>query len=162
MSRKATSIEHELDQLKKRAPAPDFLSRKRSLYFKQVSDLASLLKPEVNRELGREASSDIATEWLELAKQALTSIAPELPQGLEQRREFKDAEEQVHKGLTEQFLKDALKTSEDEVDSHTRELAQCVLSNWISILEHAKQDNLGKTLSLSPNALPDSVDRNAI
>ncbi|MCI0627699.1 MAG: hypothetical protein L0387_39620 [Acidobacteria bacterium] len=154
-------MEKELERLRKRAPAPDYLRRKRELYSKQVSDFASLLKPEVRRELEQEPSSEIAKEWLDQAKQALKFIAPELPHDLLQSKELWDATELVRKGLSEQFLQEAIKPSTNEIDSHAHELAQCVLANWFSILEHTKQDNPGKVLSLTANAMPVGVDLSA-
>lgn len=162
MSKDFSNIEQELARLKERAPSPNYLSRKRELYNKQVGDFASRLEPDVKKALDQEASSDIAEEWLDEATQMLKSIIPELPPGLEQRQEFKDAAARVRKGLTEQFLKDALKPSADEIGSHTRELAQCVLANWFSILEHAKHDHTGETQELSANAMPKGVDHKAV
>lgn len=162
MERQATTIEEELKRLKKHAPRPDYLARKRELYSAQVTEFASMLKSAVKKALEQEASSDIANTWLDEATQALKAILPELPEGLELSQEFKDAAARVQQGLNKQFLKDALKPSEEEINDHTRELAQCVLANWFSILEQAKHDNGTETQALSGNAMPIGVDDKAL
>lgn len=162
MERQTTTIEDELARLKEHAPEPDYLTRKNKLYNAQVTEFASMLKPAVKIALEKEASSSIADTWLDNAQQVLKTILPELPKGIELRQEFKDAAARVRRELNEQFLKEALKPSEKEIGNHTRELAQCVLANWFSILEQAKYDNVGETQVLNDNAMPRGVDHEAL
>lgn len=156
MTRQATTEDEEYERLKALAVKPEYKNRKRELFAQQASDFAGMLEPEVRQGLEQEASSEVAEEWIGEARGALGGIL-ELPQGWEQTKEFKEAANRVQQGLTEQFCRDALKPSEDEIKSHARELAQCVLANWISILEHAKQDHAGQALRLSANGIPVSV-----
>ena len=161
MTRTPTTIEEEMERLRAGAPARDYLARKAELFEGQVSQLAGRLEPDVKVWLEREASPELAKEWVDEATHALNAIAPELRE-LEQRQEFRDALARVQSELSGQVLRDVIRPTDDEIHGHARELAQCVLANWLSSLEHAKQDNPGKALSLSANGLPRGVGHTAV
>jgi len=162
MSRDPTSISDELERLRAGAPPADYLARKGKLFDAQVSGLADRLQSDVRASLEREASSGIAGEWVEEAVQALKAIAPELPGQFEQRPKFQEAASRVRAELSERVLRDLIKPGDEEIRTHARELAQCVLANWFAALEHAMQDDPGSFLELSANGLPADVDHNAV
>lgn len=48
-------------------------------------------------------------------------------------------------------------SSEEEIKSHTKELAQNILSNWISLCRHKLEDSNTKSLSINSTGLPEGV-----
>jgi hypothetical protein len=161
MAEKHTSLAKELERLRARAAPPDYLGKKRDLFLNQAGELARLLRPSVERHLSDEAAGDVADEWLQMAKGVLASLAGESGAPLRDRPRFDAAAALVRKELNDEFLRKALRPSAEEIESHTAELAQCVLGNWFSLLEHAKQD-AGKAVALTPVGAPQAAPIGAL
>jgi hypothetical protein len=157
MAREATTEEDELRRLRSLAVTPEYKESKSGLFAQQVTDLSRLLEPEVRHALKEEAQHEIAKEWAEEGRAALGALA-DLPENWEESREFQAAMASVRADLAEHFMQDtALEPPESEIQSHSAELAQCVLANWLSLLEHAKQDAGSRDIELTAEALPKSA-----
>jgi len=163
MARETTTEDAELKRLQSLAVSPDYKERKSRLFAQQVAALAELLEPEVRRGLKKEVQGQIADEWVEEGRAALSGALAESPKDWLESREFLVAIKSIRDDLARYFgqgalMQNALEPNESEIQSHTAELAQCVLANWLALLEHAKQDADSNPVALTANALPESIE----
>jgi hypothetical protein len=140
MARDETSEAAEYELLMRQTVSPEFKSLKASLFAQFVAVFSDQLRRVVKASLESESTSEIANEWIAEATSALHFVLPELPADLENRAEFQRAAELTRKNLTEHFCRDVLIPSAEEIQRESTELAQCILANWFTLLEHAKAD----------------------
>src|SRR5436309_1812786 len=164
MARETTTEDAELKRLQSLAVSPEYRERKSRLFAQQVAALAKLLEPEVRRGLKEEVQDQIAKEWVEEGRAALSGALAKSPKDWLESRDFRAAIAGIRDDLAKYFkqnalMQNALEPRESEIQSHTAELAQCVLANWLSLLENAKQDADSKPVALTDDALPQSVER---
>lgn len=131
-------------------------AERQELHERHVCAFANQLSPAVRLALEQEGSAEVAAAWIGDARRMLTQWAgmpthtgsqPGLPTDL-------DAARRLQEELTAALLPEACEPSEGEVADHSRELAQLLLSNWFSLLEHALQDHKVGLLPLDFDALP--------
>lgn len=163
MTREATSIDLELERLRRDSgSAVTTFERRRALFDPQVNELATRLMPRVRAALTEESASEVAQEWLGQARSGLASLMSGLLPGLEVREEYKVAAQKLQEELGRHLRAATIEPTDAEIDTHAHELAQCVLANWLTLLEHAKQDLPRQVLHLGSTALPETVAPDAI
>lgn len=131
-------------------------AERQELHERHVRAFADQLRPAVRLALEQEGSAEVATAWINDARRMLTQWAG-MATGIGGQSGLptdQDAARKLQEELTAALLPEAGEPSEGEVEDHSRELAQLLLSNWFSLLEHALQDHKVGLLALDFDALP--------
>ncbi|MBQ0942277.1 hypothetical protein KAK07_02890 [Ideonella sp. 4Y16] len=153
---KPDSLQQELQRLRQvLQPDSEAFELRQRLHEQHVTAFAEQLHPAVCHALVQEGSAEVAAAWLDDARRALTQWAGLLAEpGQPAPARLPAVDRQLQEELSAVLLSDQEGPSDDEVDEHARELAQLLLSNWFSLLEHALQDANADALALDFDALP--------
>ena len=147
-----------------RPPRPEWteeaLAREASILTSHVDALSSLLREHVASHLEAECAATVIPE--ESIDSAYRALLAELPDA--DALHTADLEQARHQAIAS--LRESLERSEaavrptaEEVLAHTRELAQCVVSNWLSLikLSHRRAHRASRTLVLDDAWLPEGA-----
>ncbi|MGY4829190.1 hypothetical protein ACVNIS_11475 [Sphaerotilaceae bacterium SBD11-9] len=145
-------------------PDPVGFARRTALHKQHVRALGAYLRPAVAVALKEESAKLLAEEWVAEARQALSrwllqTNAEEKPEDVLARGQ---AERELQTELAIDLVELASTPTETEIDEHTVELAQLLLSNWIGHLEHGLQDSSDGRLRDLVNAMPPKVPPSAV
>ena len=147
-----------------RPPRPEWteeaLAREASILTGHVDALSSLLREHVAKHLEAEcAATVIPEEWIDNAYQALLTELPDA--NACHTADLEQARRQAIASLRESLERSepAVRPAAEEVLAHTRELAQCVVSNWLSLikLSHRRAHRAGRVLVLDDAWLPEGA-----
>lgn len=145
-------------------PDPAGFARRTALLQQHVRALGARLRPAVADALGVESAQLMAEGWVAEARQALSrwllqTKAEETPEDVLARER---AERELQTELAVDLAALASTPTEAEIDDHTVELAQLLLSNWIGRLEHALQDSSNGRLQDLVDAMPPDAQPRAV
>jgi hypothetical protein len=154
MARQQVTESDILKHLSSQAISPEDQALKSNLFRDFVDDFAARALPVVRSALDSESTSAIADEWIEEATSVIRTLGPEASGDFERDPDFVRAAKWMHEELNEQLCKEMLKPSEEEIRRESVELAQCLLANWFSLLEHAKRAEASSQLHLDASCIP--------
>ena len=140
------------------------LAREQALFDAQVNLLGGLLKPLVADALRAEVAQVAADEWIEQASTALSVALSEDERPSDDER-LRNAQRELKERLKKELSTD-LVPDRSEIETHTCELAQCVLSNWFSLLQDALDSQVqttdGARVRLDAKGLPDAASEQVL
>jgi hypothetical protein len=154
MARQQITESDILKHLSSQAVSPEDQALKSKLFREFVDDFAARALVAIRSGLQSESTSAIADEWIEEATNVIRTLGPDASGDLERDPDFMRAAEWMRKELNEQLCKDMLKPSEVEIRHESVELAQCLMANWFSLLEHAKQAEASNQVHLEASGIP--------
>lgn len=139
-------------------------TRRTALLQQHVCALGARLRPDVAAALRDESAQLMVKGWVAEARQALSrwllqTKAEETPKDVLARDQ---PERELQTELAIDLVELASTPTETEIDEHTVELAQLLLSNWIGHLEHALQDTTDGRLQDLVDAMPPEVQPRAV
>ena len=137
-------------------PDPASFARRAALHVQHVRALSARLRPAVAIALTEESARLLADGWIDKASQALShsllqALVADVADKISTR---KPADPELRTELAVNLGPLAANPTDAEVDEHTIELAQLLLSNWIGHLEHSLQDAPNGRLELLVDAMP--------
>jgi hypothetical protein len=149
-----------LRQLNEQAVPREFIMREGDLFRARVSLFANLIRADVNEALTKGPADEVAAEYLKAATELLSASGSDsesletASNGIAQA-ELEAVIGSIRKEIAAELLKGNLSAEPEEIEEHTIELAQCVLSNWFALLHKALRLRArNNPIALSPEALP--------
>jgi hypothetical protein len=134
------------------------LAREAALLQNHVTALKQRIQTHVGKHLKEEcAAQEVSKEWINAAYHALSAELS--PEDVQHEADLEQARHQAIASLCRAIGKEGPKLlpTEEEIDAHAQELAQCVVGNWLSLIKLAQRPaaRAGKTLVLNSEWLPD-------
>jgi hypothetical protein len=154
MARQLTTEADVLQHLSSQAISPADMAVKTGLFVGFVHDFATRILVPVRSGLEAESTSTIADEWIQEATSALRTLGPDSSGDFEQDPDFQQAAQRIRQELDEQLCREMLRPSEEDIRRESQELSQCLMGNWFSLIEHAKQDQQPKSVHLDTHGVP--------
>ena len=160
----AETIESILQDMNEGAVSDEFLREEEDLFRCRVIEFANLITDDVRTALTAGSMDEVAREYVDAAVVLLGDSGTGAQEPVAQTDIFssaalRSAAESIRKEIAEEFRKGNLAPDLAEIEDHTIELAQCVLSNWLALLQKAKRLQADQTvpIALSTEALPRNV-----
>ncbi len=175
-----TELNREILRLSSLGLVEHSADRRQAIHHKHVEAFSEQLRPMIERALKEEADF-VAKEWFEQAEKIAlwligpdaveaSSVSPVSGVGLPPISSGADssspsrllstsARESIHVRVSESLRRGANEVTQDEIEEHSIELAQLLLSNWIGVLEQALHDApTREPIALEFKALPPQAE----
>src|SRR5712692_10016860 len=134
----SNSVDEIFKRLSEQAVDERFLQREDELFQRHVSAFASLLQDDVTQALQNEPANEVSKEFVGAANALLrqlrhedTARGEDVP--VDKPLGEETITETIRREIAEELRSGIVPPDQQEIESHARELGQCVLSNWFAL-----------------------------